>query len=182
MVIDGYTQPGASNNGSVLQIGIDGSKAGTGSNGLAVNASNCTIKGLMIYQFTGNGIQVLSGTGNMISSNSIYSNGALGINLGSDGVTLNDANDADSGPNNLQNFPVLDSVKFDLGAKKVFVHGYLQSISNSVYTLEFFTNKIGDNTGYGEGQTYLGSAQVTTDSTGKQFLVRHFRSAVHGAM
>jgi uncharacterized protein (TIGR02145 family) len=167
VVINGFTQPGASNNGSVLQIGIDGSKAGTGSNGFTVNASNCSIKGLMIYQFTGNGIQILSGSGNLISSNSIYSNGAIGINLGSDVVTLNDANDADSGPNNLQNFPVLDSVKFDLGAKKVFVHGYLQSFPNSIFTLEFFTNKIGDNTGYGEGQTYLGSAQVTTAGNGQ---------------
>ena len=34
------------------------------------------------------------------------------------------------------------------------------------YKLEFFANKVADNTGYGEGQTYLGSGSVTTNSDG----------------
>ena len=111
---------------------------------------------------------------NKIIANSVYSNGDLGIDLGGDGVTLNDTNDSDTGPNNLQNFPVLDSVKFDLGAKTVFIHGYLQSAANGAYTLQFFTNKVGDNTGYGEGQTYLGSANVTTLSNGKAIFGQTF--------
>ena len=48
-------------------------------------------------------------TGNTISNNSIFSNGGLGIDLGGDGVTANDNLDADSGPNDLTNTPVITS-------------------------------------------------------------------------
>uniref|UniRef100_UPI002630D9B2 beta strand repeat-containing protein n=1 Tax=uncultured Thiothrix sp. TaxID=223185 RepID=UPI002630D9B2 len=59
----------------------------------------------------GNGIS-LSGTtpSNVtISRNSLYANQALGIDLGLDQVSLDDTNDADSGANNLLNFPIFKS-------------------------------------------------------------------------
>ena len=57
------------------------------------------------------GVSVQSGTGDSILSNSIYSNGHLGIDLVApgdppSGVTPN-APGVRSGPNNLQNYPVL---------------------------------------------------------------------------
>ncbi|MBI5946552.1 MAG: right-handed parallel beta-helix repeat-containing protein [Chloroflexi bacterium] len=48
-----------------------------------------------------------TGTGNTVQGNTVYGNGGPGIDLGGDGVTANDTNDADSGPNGLQNAPVL---------------------------------------------------------------------------
>ena len=48
-----------------------------------------------------------SGTGNSVMSNSIHTSSTLGINLGIDGVSANDAGDGDTGANNLQNYPVL---------------------------------------------------------------------------
>lgn len=125
-----------------------------------------------IIAFNGsNGIEFTAslnpGNGNAILSNSIHSNAGLGIDLKGDGVTQNDPNDPDPGPNNLQNYPVLDSIKFDLGKKTVFVSGYLQSTPNRIFTLQFFTNKVGDFTGHGEGETFLGFARDTTGSDGK---------------
>src|SRR5262249_29649017 len=57
------------------------------------------------------GVVVFNGasTGNSIRGNSIHDNGGLGIDLGLNGVTLNDSA-GHVGPNNYQNFPVLTSV------------------------------------------------------------------------
>jgi len=77
------------------------------------------------------------------------------------GPTLNDATDADTGPNNFMNFPVINdatqngtnlAINFDLDAADSPV---------DQYRLEFFANDTADASGYGEGQTYLGSTTVT---------------------
>ena len=51
-----------------------------------------------------------SSQGNRVLGNSVHDNTGLGIDLiGNSGVTPNDLDDPDSGPNGLQNFPVLSS-------------------------------------------------------------------------
>ena len=103
-----------------------------------------------------------SSTSNVFLGNSWFSNGALGIDLGTDGVTPNDAGDADTGANNLQNYPVLSSVTSD-GAGTT-IEGTLNSTPSTAFTIDFYRSIAGDPTGYGEGQTYLGS--TTTNSNG----------------
>lgn len=108
--------------------------------------------------------------GNTVSANSIFDNGngfglsGLGIDLQSDGVTPNDPNDVDSGPNGLQNFPVIISVIHQGG--KLLIAGTLNSRPNQAYRIEFFGNATCDPSGYGEGQTFLGAATVATDGFG----------------
>ena len=113
----------------------------------------------------GGGIIVLgsASTGNRISGNSIFSNAALGIDLGGDGPTANHPGDADSGPNGLQNFPIIGTaVSSSFGTK---VTGTLNSAASSVYTLEFFASPAGANDS-AQGQAFLGTASTTTDAGG----------------
>jgi hypothetical protein len=110
------------------------------------------------------GVLGLSNSGNLILSNSIFSNVGLGIDLESDGVTPNDPGDFDRGSNNLQNFPVLTSVSGAGG--NMTVQGTLNSTPRAVFRLEFFSNPGCDPSGLGEGQTYLGAATVMSDEKG----------------
>lgn len=111
--------------------------------------------------------------GNRIKYNSIYNNGALGIDLSADttpprdpdGVTPNDCGDVDTGPNGLQNYPLLTSAQFN-GDGTVTLGGAFASLPSTAYTLDFYSNTTADPSGFGEGETYIGSASVTTDEGG----------------
>ncbi|HYV48856.1 MAG TPA: CSLREA domain-containing protein [Myxococcaceae bacterium] len=111
------------------------------------------------------GVAVTSGTRSSIRHDSIYSNAALGIDLGATGVTANDLNDPDSGANNLQNFPLVRNPRPN-GGGSTLVDWRLQSTPFTTFTIELFSSPTCDPSGYGEGQRYLGSATGTTDVTG----------------
>ena len=103
--------------------------------------------------------------GNRVSGNSIHDNGGLGIDLAGGGVTPNDPGDSDTGPNTLQNYPVLSSAVSDGISTRV--QGTLDSLPATTFTIEFFTSPSCDSSGNGEGQTFLGETSVTTDAFGK---------------
>jgi CSLREA domain-containing protein len=109
-----------------------------------------------------NGVDVSGNdaTGNRILTNSISSNGQLGIDLGVDGRTSNDLGDADSGANRLQNFPALSSAK--TGKKGTTVNGKLNSQPNTAFIVQFFSNSSGTD----EGKKFIGQKSVSTDSSG----------------
>ncbi|HEY1090500.1 MAG TPA: hypothetical protein VGE47_05360, partial [Burkholderiaceae bacterium] len=94
-------------------------------------------------------------------------NGGLGIDLGTTGVTPNDAGDTDTGGNNLQNFPVLTLARTN-GSSTLEVAGSLTTNTGSnYYRIEFFASPTGDASGHGEGQIYLGYINLaTTGGTG----------------
>lgn len=115
---------------------------------------------------TGNsrGIVVVNGgTGNSFIKNQIYSNAGLGIDLGKDGVTVNDNMDPDTGDNNLQNFPVITGA---LVSGNTLVTGTFNSLPNTPFRIEFFSNTSCDPSGFGEGKTFLGSTTLVTDVNG----------------
>ncbi len=143
------------------QVGMaDGGNAGPGIR--ATSCSGTVIGGVSIVGNGGPGVTLVgAGSGNRISQNAIFSNGGLGIDLGNDGVTVNDACDSDSGPNDLQNFPILTSATSVGGSTTI--QGTLNSAPSTAYTIEFFSNDACDPSGFGEGKTFLGSTTATTD-------------------
>ena len=113
------------------------------------------------------GVVVLPGAVDWpIRGNSMFSNGLVGIDLQSfAGPSYNDAGDADDGGNHLQNFPILQSVT--TGAS-THVVGKFDSQPSTTYDLDFYVNSACSNfpREFLEGQTYMGSAPVTTDGAG----------------
>lgn len=103
-----------------------------------------------------------------ILGNEIRDNDELGIDLSSlpPGVTLNDPGDADTGPNGLQNFPVIDAA-FAVGGV-VLVTGSLDSVPGESFRVEIFGNQTPDPSTFGEGESFLGGFTAETpagDST-----------------
>jgi parallel beta-helix repeat protein len=110
--------------------------------------------------------------GNRFSRNAIHSNGGLGIDLWPPPFpsgeppftpTPNDTCDGDSGGNLLQNYPTITRAETD-GLTTV-IEGFLNSVPNRTYTVELFANTAADPSGAGEGQTFLTSLTVATDSS-----------------
>jgi len=106
-----------------------------------------------------------SGTNNRISRNQIANNDGLGIGLnnplGDFSVTPNDDGDADTGENNLLNFPVIDSI-YMLG-NDLTVTGFAPANS----TIEFYIPDTGPNpdplppaytSNFGEGMSFIDAA------------------------
>jgi uncharacterized repeat protein (TIGR01451 family) len=98
-----------------------------------------------------------------ITRNSIFNNGRLGIDLGYDDVTPNDSM-GHVGPNNFQNFPLLTAAT--VSSRATEVSGTLNSTPNTEFHIEFFANADLDPSDHGEGQTFLGFVNVTTDASG----------------
>ncbi len=142
---------------SALPNGVDGIRIAEGPKNNIIGGSpqNANI----IAFNTGNGITVMNDNDdfNLISCNSIFDNGGLGIDLYLPGVNSNDAGDGDTGPNQEMNYPVIDTVIYISGTGETIINGSLDTPSPETCTIEIF-RAIPDPTGYGEGAEYLGSA------------------------
>ena len=107
----------------------------------------------VIANNAGQGVTVdgTAATGNRIHTNSIVNNGGLGIDL-------------TNGGNNLQPSPAVSSAT--LNVTDLTVGGSVHGAGNTAFTLDFFANHQCDSSGFGEGETYLGSTGATTDGSG----------------
>ena len=100
----------------------DNTGHGVSVDGVAGDVATLGTPGAGVNQIADNGADGVTVTGAAsvrIRDDLITGNGGLGIDLGNDGVTANDALDADTGPNSLQNFPVLTSVRRESGSLRV---------------------------------------------------------------
>jgi hypothetical protein len=145
---------------------------GNSVNGIYINSAGNLVGGTMPgtgniiagNQRNGIALALTAGRGNAMLGNSIFSNGALGIDLGDDGVTLNGSSGT-IGPNGFQPFPVITNSECLDGATTT-IEGQFTGTPFSTYRLEFFLNDTPNPSGYGEGQTFIGALQATLDASG----------------
>ncbi len=180
IIISDGASPGTGTTGTIIEGnliggGADGTTAlGNGTNGVRVTTEDghriggtAAGAGNTIARNTEDGVMVQNSSANLnpILGNDIYANGQLGIDLGNDGVTGNDAGDGDSGANDLLNFPVITSAEESAGT--VTVTFDLDVPANpEQYRVEFFSNPSGaDASGNGEGESFL-SATTAGPGTG----------------
>jgi len=153
--------------GNVIQgnaIGVDATGGALGNlrHGVQLLGSNGTLiggtapgAGNFIAHNGLDGVSIETGTGHSVLGNTMRSNGGLGIDIGNNGVTANDAGDLDGGPNLGMNTPVIYGVL--LSAGNVTVTGEARPGA----TIEIF-RAAADPSGHGEGETLL----WTEDATG----------------
>ncbi|MFH2143750.1 MAG: T9SS type A sorting domain-containing protein [Bacteroidota bacterium] len=117
--------------------------------------------------FNGNGgivIMDAATVGNTISANSIFQNEVLGgIDILPYGININDAGDTDTGPNEMMNFPVINSSVYDPNLTYAVVSGTLDTQSPENCVVEVFISD--PNAMFnGDGIIYLGN--TTPDISG----------------
>ncbi|WP_369293230.1 beta strand repeat-containing protein [Microcoleus sp. herbarium8] len=165
--------------GNFIGVGADGTSPLPNVTGILINLANNNAiggtapdQGNTIASNLGSAVNILAGTGNSIQNNSIFANAGSGIDLGNDGITANDAGDADTGANNLQNTPVLTTATASAGSATVA--GTFNSTPSTNFTLQFFAN----NPPGTQGQTFIASVPITTDAAGNAAFNQTFPAAV----
>lgn len=153
-------------------IGTDRSGSQDFGNGVGIRINDSYNNAFInqnLIRFNGIGVHINGGVNNRLVQNRIFDNDGLGIDLGTIGVTANDADDLDNGPNQLQNFPVLTEAHRNpdgFGVLGTLDVGHTTPID---YTLEFFASAACDPSGNGEGERYLGQSVESFRQTTQGF-------------
>ena len=132
--------------------------------GIGISEGNSNVVTTNVITDNLRGILVESGIGNSFISNQIYDNRSIAIDLLPSGVTANDAADVDSGPNGLQNSPVLTQA--DAVGNQTHIVGRLESAPNKEYRIQFFKTESRHPFGLSQAQTLVGDITVTTNAEG----------------
>jgi len=158
---------GSNSPGGKHSVVLDGTNLSDG-NGMTINSSDNLVEGLVIANFPENGICVkgAASDNNTLSENLIFSNGQMAIDLNDDSLSLNDPDDLDTGPNEMLNYPEIDSVIMNPDST---FNIYGTAVDSAI--IEIFmahpakdTTRPADGSGHGEAYSYIGSD--TADENG----------------
>ena len=143
---DGVTSLGNNAYGVVLYSGSCGTPTPVSS-----GVTDLLVRGNVIAYNTADGF-LISGTnppstGNKIVANKMFANGAKNLNLGTPGGPRpNDAGDADTGPNNGQNYPVISSLARDWPNTRTAVN-FLLDTAPGIYRIDMYSNRFSNTPG-----------------------------------
>lgn len=135
--------------------------------GAAPNEGNL-IRGNLIYGVSIRGAPTIN---NPIIGNQIFGNIALDLDLGDDGVTANDALDADNGSNDLLNFPVIIAAPETAGTITAF---FQLDVPAGDYRVEFFRNTAAHSSGNGGGEFFAGATTINHTGSGVEIFAHSF--------
>jgi hypothetical protein len=110
---------------------------------------------------------------NNVLSNTIFNNDELGIDLAggtedANGVTANDTDDLDKGPNNLQNFPRINSATRSLATGVTTISGRLNSTPTQDFVIQCFLVNGAPTSAHGEGSRLLDTEVISTGANGNR--------------
>jgi hypothetical protein len=175
---DGIDTQGIGTQGinNTIGSGIDDRALGNQGNGVyfhgasigAINASYGVIgvAGPGVAHNAGAGVRIAD-TAVADVSGPVYRNVGLGVDIGAAGPTANDVGDADTGPNEGLNFPVITSAETGAGVAGTRIQGTINSRPNSQIEVHLYMNPACNPSGYGEGERFLDSViGLTTDAGG----------------
>ena len=151
--------------GNYVGVAADGvTSLGNDGSGILVSGSGARVYQNLVRNNLARGVSVATDSARVeIRNNRIWGNGLLGIDLNNDGVTPNDADDSDTGPNLRQNYPVLTRARSIDGAGTL-VEGTLDRPATAgalSYLLEFASNASCDPSGFGEGEAPFATHALT---------------------
>lgn len=160
--------------GNTIGSGVDGRALGNGDNGAYFHNGAIGALSAVFSQVgtAGPGVAHNAGAGVRVTNDSIvditgpvFGNLGLNIDLGGTGPTANEVGDADTGANELLNYPVITSAVNETAGTRI--RGTINSRPNSQVELRFFMNTACHASGYGGAEYSPGSpTSVTTDSSG----------------
>jgi hypothetical protein len=179
----GVILAGSGSSGNLVQyntIGVDlnGGAAGNGSGGVLVTfaAKNNTIGAPVGATWGGNfidnnggpgvWISASGGAGNRVLDNAFQGNVGLDIDLAQSGPSANQPANPATGPNNLQNYPVLASAVRDVANATETVTGTLTSTPDTTYRLDLYWGAACLPNGRGYARYPLMKTYLTTGALG----------------
>ena len=175
-VISGNTLDGILVTGGAAGNRIDGNYVGTdqtttfsvpnGGSGLVVSGG-APLTGANFFLNNGvNGVRLTGAVGGIGVGGFAYGTTALDFDLGGDGITPNDngTQDADAGPNGLQNFPVINAAS-EL-SPNTEISGSLDSAANTTFTINVYETPTCHASGSGGGRIARSSFTVLTNGAG----------------
>lgn len=124
-----------------------------------------------LFAHNGSGIKssANSGIANTWYANRFFANAGPGIDLANDGVTANDDDDADIGPNNRQNFPLIDSASRTAGGVSTSLTLEVGNVVGQNYRIALYASSACDASGHGEGERLLTDQSRALSTSSQSF-------------
>jgi hypothetical protein len=175
--------------GNTIGSGVDGRALGNQGNGAYFHGSGIGALSSAFGQIgvPGPGVAHNAGAGVRLADTAvadvggpIYGNLGLAVDLGSAGPSANDVGDADAGPNEGLNFPVITSAVNEAGGTRI--QGTINTRPNSQVEVHFFGDAACHASGSGEAARYIASVVgITTDGSGNATFDKQIGFAINTA-